>query len=878
MRKSDDTILGNLAWADIKTGGFGFVSGMSIPADGTLMLARTDVGGAWRRESTASDWTQIVTKAAMTVPAAASDLSLGNDTGVFALAAAPNDASKAYMAFRGRMLKSTDRGVTWTDDSLNGATGLYMDSNGGNQRLYQHKLEVDPTNYLVAYFGAHKNTLWRRLSGAWASIATVPACPSYIIDDDKAILIGIDNTSALTGAGATSRRSIVYASSAGNGVYKSTDGGTTFSLIASASTFTSTSTLSCTTNSTTTVTTASTATLSAGMGISGTGIPANTKINSITDAISFVISNAATASATNTMSFYPVYKIKHMLCDAGGNIWLCLDTSASNNMWKYNGTWTQNVVLGGVSGYNVWCIEQDPKNASRFVGHLGGAIPWCSTDSCATYAYWQSGIFQSCTANQQTGVAAVMNALFGIGQAAAIATIIPHPVDAKDWIAGGWSMFYFASPWPGTSSGAQTATLTWMEDGAGHKELNAQGGIITPGGDVICASHDKAFIRKAANGYALTAYPATSLCQGYCIDWCIDNTATLAFLGNLGGIEGSGISTDGGRNVTQFASFPWTGDGGSIAAGNVGNYAVFPGQNYWPYYTTNGGTSWARCAFTGFNQILDGSENGWGFGSLTTRRYIVVSDKQNAGTFYAYNYGPGVVNRVATTISGNATITVDSSANLSPGMPVSGTGIPGGTTILSITNSTVMVLSAAPTSSGTPTLTITMNTISRGLWKSTDNGATFARVNSTSIINASYAGFHAILKMDRGILYLIPGPSGSDYDGDTNNLSYRSSDGGVNWTVLGQLYEINNFGIGAPAPGATNHTLYAWGWKAGANGYFRSLDLGATWTALNDNPAQIANTRLLAADPNVFDHVLGGYEGRGFDEATYSYKLRLKAS
>jgi hypothetical protein len=109
-----------------------------------------------------------------------------------------------------------------------------MDSNGGNQRLYQHKLEGRSDQRLVVYFGAHKGTLWRRLSGAWASIATVPACPSYIIDDDKAILIGIDNTSALTGAGATSRRSIVYASSAGNGLYKSTDGGTTFSLLASA--------------------------------------------------------------------------------------------------------------------------------------------------------------------------------------------------------------------------------------------------------------------------------------------------------------------------------------------------------------------------------------------------------------------------------------------------------------------------------------------------------------------------------------------------------------------------------------------------------------------------------------------------------------------
>jgi hypothetical protein len=283
-------------------------------------------------------------------------------------------------------------------------------------------------------------------------------------------------------------------------------------------------------------------------------------------------------------------------------------------------------------------------------------------------------------------------------------------------------------------------------------------------------------------------------------------------LGNLGGTEQSGISTDGGRTMTLFGTRPWVGDGGAIAASNSGNYCVFPGQNYWPRYTTDDGATWPYCTFTGFTQIANGTENGWGFGSLTTRRYCVCADKQNPGVFYAYNYG-------------------------------------------------------APS-----------NANSKGLWKSTDGGANFTRINSTSIIAAGIAGFHLILRMDRGIMYLIPGPSGSDYNGDATNLSYRSSNGGINWTVLGQLYEINNFAIGAPAPGATNHTLYASGWKSGVMGYFRSLDLGATWTMLTDNPLEISNTRVLAADPNVFDHVMAGYEGRGFDEATYSYKLRLRAT
>ena len=64
-----------------------------------------------------------------------------------------------------------------------------------------------------------------------------------------------------------------------------------------------TSTLSCTTNSTTTVTTADTSTLSVGMAVSGTGIPAGATIVTFPNSTSFTLSAAATASATNTLTF-----------------------------------------------------------------------------------------------------------------------------------------------------------------------------------------------------------------------------------------------------------------------------------------------------------------------------------------------------------------------------------------------------------------------------------------------------------------------------------------------------------------------------------------------------------------------------------------------
>ncbi len=62
-------------------------------------------------------------------------------------------------------------------------------------------------------------------------------------------------------------------------------------------------TQTCTINSTTTVTTSDTAVLRVGMIVSGTGIPTNATISSITNSTTFVISSAATSSGTPSLNF-----------------------------------------------------------------------------------------------------------------------------------------------------------------------------------------------------------------------------------------------------------------------------------------------------------------------------------------------------------------------------------------------------------------------------------------------------------------------------------------------------------------------------------------------------------------------------------------------
>lgn len=228
MIDENGNLAGGYSWNLLRVGGLGYVTGLTIAADGSAMGCRTDVGGGYRWDTALSEWVQLIANA--TMPAgvvAAATPSGGHGSGVWELGIAPSDPDVWWMGFKDRMFRSDDGGRNFDDTSLNGSTGLYMNSNGGTQRLAQGKLAIDPANPEVVYIGTANDGLWRYMSGAWANVASVPDAAA-VSSNDRRILIAVDPSSSLVGSGATSRHSIVYASIHGVGLMRSTDGGDSF--------------------------------------------------------------------------------------------------------------------------------------------------------------------------------------------------------------------------------------------------------------------------------------------------------------------------------------------------------------------------------------------------------------------------------------------------------------------------------------------------------------------------------------------------------------------------------------------------------------------------------------------------------------------------
>lgn len=846
MRKSNGTVAGGQSWSPILLGGLGAVVGGDISADGTLEVCRTDVGGAYKRESTTNVWSQLVNLLpAFTSLSALTDFYQGTHE----IAIAPSAAGTILMAHQGFMFRSTDRGATWANDSLNGATGVYMTTNTGSNKGVLHKLMFDPSNANVAYFGTQKNGLWQRLSTGWTQVSTgsVPVSPETT-DGFRTTIVAIDPTSATTGSSPNVRKSVVYCSVNGSGIYKSTNGGATFAIVS---------------------------------GHPGAGAG---------------------------------YRATSFTCDQTGKLWLCLDNNAANNLyWSTNGgtSWT-NVTTA--PGYNVISVETDPKDANRQVGICGSGKPMVTTAKptangalssstagalgAVTYfvkitynggngetlagpetslavaankvltvaappspppnvfswnvyvstatgtetkqasaiaigsswteptsgliagaalptanTAWQAYQGAQClamattcpiTAQQNSAVAAASQDISGI--------IVPHPTQNIDVVWQGYGVYYLNSAWP-TASGA--GKLVFYEDTLGIEELVAQSIFVHPDGSTFLSGQDRGLVVMNSNTAmaAKVNYPSSAgLIFGHNTDYAIDNHNFLVtrVIGEASS-DHSGYSTDKGQTWTPFAASPTTSWGGAIAVSNSNNIVVFPGQNVWPRYSTDQGATWNLCTFSGFAAIADGTENGWGFGIPTNnRRIIVCADKQNAGVFYAYNYGA----------TGHET--------------------------------------------------------QMGVWKSTDGGANWTFKSNPAWGSGQSTGFHVILQMVAGHLFICSGVQNSYFSENPTTYSFRSEDGGATWTRFGAaINDIYYVALGAPKPGSSYaYAVYALGWLSGVFGLHRSDDKGATWTTLTLNTS-FDQINCMGADMSTFGRVIVGYTGTGFAQCLYNYQMTL---
>lgn len=203
------------AWNSLPIGGGGYVTGIvTHPLDPTLIYIRTDVGGAYRWDPTASVWVPILDHFYHTD---------GYYYNVDGIAIDPNDANTVYICpggggWNGGLLKSSDRGGSWIQIANFNYNG------NGDKRWHGEPIMVDPNNGSVIYSGTREEGLQRSLDGGsnWAQIASVPVGPAGI----GLRSVAIDPATLASGRSAT-----VYVAVRGSGVWRSTNGGNTFALM-----------------------------------------------------------------------------------------------------------------------------------------------------------------------------------------------------------------------------------------------------------------------------------------------------------------------------------------------------------------------------------------------------------------------------------------------------------------------------------------------------------------------------------------------------------------------------------------------------------------------------------------------------------------------
>ena len=226
------------AWKSVVVGGGGFVDGLVFhPAAKDLVYARTDMGGAYRRDSQTRQWQPLLDW----LPYA--DLNL---MGVESIAVDPSDDDKVYLACGtytgpttpdGAVLRSADRGRSFQRTDLPVKFGGNEEGRGNGERL-----AVDPNDGRVLFLGTRLAGLWRSGDGAasFQPVAGLPAqawqrseldgpAPAYRGSDGRGGVVFVIFDPRSGSRGHPSRTVYAGVSALGRpSLYRSQDGGATW--------------------------------------------------------------------------------------------------------------------------------------------------------------------------------------------------------------------------------------------------------------------------------------------------------------------------------------------------------------------------------------------------------------------------------------------------------------------------------------------------------------------------------------------------------------------------------------------------------------------------------------------------------------------------
>jgi hypothetical protein len=220
------TTLVDPVWQTLKIGGGGWVTGLDIAPDGT-MVARTDTYGAYIWNGT--QWQQLVTATSM--PAAFTSQTaidaMSGQQGVDEIQIAPSNSSIMYMMYDGYVFKSINMGTSWTQTSF----AQVVSGSNDTYRMDGQRMAIDPNNPSVVYVGTPQSGLFVTTNGgvSWQNVTSIPVSTSV-----AGVYPGITGILFDPAAGGTNggNTDTIFASSWGNGVYESTNAGVSWTNLA----------------------------------------------------------------------------------------------------------------------------------------------------------------------------------------------------------------------------------------------------------------------------------------------------------------------------------------------------------------------------------------------------------------------------------------------------------------------------------------------------------------------------------------------------------------------------------------------------------------------------------------------------------------------
>lgn len=665
--------------------GGGYVDGIVFhPASSGLVYARTDIGGAYRYNTSTSSWVPLLD---FTTRANSSLI------GVESIGIDPSDATRLYLGVgeyaesygsNGAVLVSADQGNTFTQVALPIKLGSNDNGRGAGERI-----QVDPNLGTKLYLGSRNNGLYTSADRGmtWSPVSTFPVTAAT--SGVGVVFEQFIKSSGTTGS--ATKTIYVGVSATGTGtdpqpLYVSNDGGTTWTAVAGAPT---------------------------GMYIEQGAVGQDGNLY-------YVFSNQP---GPNSVTGGAVYQYVPPTAAGTAGVW--------NNI-------TPPRVSGYQGGYGGLSMDPEAKG-TIMVSTLDHYYPgsddlWRSLDYGKTW-------YSINTVGAKRDVSLSPYLLFGstalTGTSNWPTALAIDPYNSAHVMHGNGQTILTTSNM--TVSDTQTTASNWTVGAVGIEETVPLVLISPPSGpaNLLSGLGDIGGFQHTT----LTASPSQGaflnplFANGTGLDFAQSTTTIMARVGTGSNNQFGAYSTNSGTSWTPFPANPAgvTTGAGTIAVSADGSTFVWqPGDSAGvTSYTTNNGTSWTKCTgVTAGKPVIADRINAKTFYSFDSSAGNLYTSVDGGVTFTQTQTGLPKNGTLVAAYDAEGSLYLATSSGLYHTTTKGGTGL---TALSTVTSAFAVSLGAAKTGSTTLTLFVGGTVGGKtGIYRSTDGGATFIEVDDAA--------------------------------------------------------------------------------------------------------------------------------------------------